>query len=163
MIGQMLFAQGLILIPAFLSHHQHRAYEQLNVKHEPLQLIQPQFETPLPALQPAVSGCAWGIPLQNPTICPSLASWAPPRRPCPMRLSVCHLCHSSWRLLSLPLVRHRDQKYWHPTGTSHWCSSQLRNQGHGPFWFLNVLHLVGLEGTSENSGQTRGKVCAAVS
>ncbi|XP_069404692.1 intraflagellar transport protein 52 homolog isoform X1 [Ovis canadensis] len=30
------------------------AYEQLNVKHEPLQLIQPQFETPLPALQPAV-------------------------------------------------------------------------------------------------------------
>lgn len=32
-----------------------RAYEQLNVKHEPLQLIQPQFETPLPVLQPAVS------------------------------------------------------------------------------------------------------------
>nr|KAF6330087.1 intraflagellar transport 52 [Myotis myotis] len=31
-----------------------KAYEQLNVKHEPLQLIQPQFETPLPALQPAV-------------------------------------------------------------------------------------------------------------
>uniref|UniRef100_H3BIA5 Intraflagellar transport 52 n=1 Tax=Latimeria chalumnae TaxID=7897 RepID=H3BIA5_LATCH len=31
-----------------------RAYEQLNVKHEPLQLIQPQFETPLPILQPAV-------------------------------------------------------------------------------------------------------------
>lgn len=30
------------------------AYKQLNVKHEPLQLIQPQFETPLPALQPAV-------------------------------------------------------------------------------------------------------------
>ncbi|XP_074868047.1 intraflagellar transport protein 52 homolog isoform X2 [Carettochelys insculpta] len=31
-----------------------KSYEQLNVKHEPLQLIQPQFETPLPALQPAV-------------------------------------------------------------------------------------------------------------
>ncbi|XP_014442991.1 intraflagellar transport protein 52 homolog isoform X3 [Tupaia chinensis] len=31
-----------------------KAHEQLNVKHEPLQLIQPQFETPLPALQPAV-------------------------------------------------------------------------------------------------------------
>ncbi|XP_043566602.1 intraflagellar transport protein 52 homolog isoform X2 [Chiloscyllium plagiosum] len=30
------------------------AYEQLNVKHESLQLIQPQFETPLPTLQPAV-------------------------------------------------------------------------------------------------------------
>uniref|UniRef100_A0A8D0AZ18 Intraflagellar transport 52 n=1 Tax=Salvator merianae TaxID=96440 RepID=A0A8D0AZ18_SALMN len=31
-----------------------KAYQQLNVKYEPLQLIQPQFETPLPALQPAV-------------------------------------------------------------------------------------------------------------
>lgn len=31
------------------------AYKQLNVKHEPLQLITPQFETPLPPLQPAVS------------------------------------------------------------------------------------------------------------
>ncbi|KAG5835698.1 hypothetical protein ANANG_G00246760 [Anguilla anguilla] len=30
------------------------SYKQLNVKHEPLQLIQPQFETPLPTLQPAV-------------------------------------------------------------------------------------------------------------
>lgn len=32
----------------------HRSYEQLGVKHEPLTLIQPQFETPLPPLQPAV-------------------------------------------------------------------------------------------------------------
>ncbi|XP_053309864.1 intraflagellar transport protein 52 homolog [Spea bombifrons] len=31
-----------------------KAYEQLNVKHETLQLIQPQFETPLPGLQPSV-------------------------------------------------------------------------------------------------------------
>ncbi|KAM4622711.1 intraflagellar transport protein 52 homolog [Discoglossus pictus] len=31
-----------------------KSYEQLNVKHETLQLIQPQFETPLPALHPAV-------------------------------------------------------------------------------------------------------------
>ncbi|CAG0901067.1 unnamed protein product [Darwinula stevensoni] len=31
-----------------------RAYEQLGVKHEPLRLITPQFETPLPLLQPAV-------------------------------------------------------------------------------------------------------------
>uniref|UniRef100_A0A671R108 Uncharacterized protein n=1 Tax=Sinocyclocheilus anshuiensis TaxID=1608454 RepID=A0A671R108_9TELE len=30
------------------------AYKQLNVKHEALQLITPQFETPLPPLQPAV-------------------------------------------------------------------------------------------------------------
>ena len=33
----------------------YRAYEDLRVKHEPLQLITPQFETPLPPLQPAVS------------------------------------------------------------------------------------------------------------
>lgn len=64
----------LILIPTFLSSL-HRAYEQLNVKHEPLQLIQPQFETPLPALQPAVSRCAWSIWLQSLDVCPSLASW----------------------------------------------------------------------------------------
>ncbi|XP_077991220.1 intraflagellar transport protein 52 homolog [Glandiceps talaboti] len=31
-----------------------KAYEQLGVKHESLTLIQPQFETPLPPLQPAV-------------------------------------------------------------------------------------------------------------
>ncbi|KAL0978670.1 hypothetical protein UPYG_G00173720 [Umbra pygmaea] len=30
------------------------SYKQLNVKHEPLQLITPQFETPLPQLEPAV-------------------------------------------------------------------------------------------------------------
>lgn len=33
----------------------HRAYEDLRVKHEPLLLITPQFETPLPPLQPAVN------------------------------------------------------------------------------------------------------------
>ena len=32
-----------------------RAYETLGVKHEPLRLITPQFETPLPSLQAAVS------------------------------------------------------------------------------------------------------------
>lgn len=31
-----------------------KSYEELNMKHEPLRLITPQFETPLPALQPAV-------------------------------------------------------------------------------------------------------------
>lgn len=31
-----------------------RAYDELKVKHEPLTLITPQFETPLPALKPAV-------------------------------------------------------------------------------------------------------------
>ena len=31
-----------------------QAYDQLKIKHEPLTLIQPQFDTPLPLLQPAV-------------------------------------------------------------------------------------------------------------
>ncbi len=31
-----------------------RAYEKLGLKHETLTLIQPQFETPLPPLQPSV-------------------------------------------------------------------------------------------------------------
>ncbi|KAK3710183.1 hypothetical protein QZH41_010581 [Actinostola sp. cb2023] len=31
-----------------------KAFEELHVRHEPLQLITPQFETPLPPLQPAV-------------------------------------------------------------------------------------------------------------
>ena len=31
------------------------AYKELNLKHEPLRLITPEFETPLPPLQPAVS------------------------------------------------------------------------------------------------------------
>ncbi len=30
-------------------------YDKLGLKHEPLTLIQPTFETPLPPLQPAVS------------------------------------------------------------------------------------------------------------
>lgn len=38
------------LVPAAIE-----AYGKLNVKHEPLRLITPQFETPLPPLQPAVS------------------------------------------------------------------------------------------------------------
>lgn len=43
------------------------AYAQLNVKHEPLQLITPQFETPLPQLQPAVS---YRTEMVNPTLPP---------------------------------------------------------------------------------------------
>lgn len=43
------------------------AYKQLNVKAEPLQLIAPQFETPLPQLQPAVSFFFffWGFSVQR--------------------------------------------------------------------------------------------------
>ncbi len=32
----------------------HRTYDQLHTKHEPLSLITPKFEVPLPPLQPAV-------------------------------------------------------------------------------------------------------------
>ena len=39
-----------------------RAYEDLRCKHEPLLLITPQFETPLPPLQPAVS---WNLSFSN--------------------------------------------------------------------------------------------------
>ena len=36
-----------------------RAYNEMNVKHETLSLITPQFETPLPPLEPSVSGIHW--------------------------------------------------------------------------------------------------------
>ena len=44
-----LFKLDTTLVPAVL-----KAYTDLNVKHEPLTLITPQFETPLPPLQPSV-------------------------------------------------------------------------------------------------------------
>lgn len=44
-----LFGFSMHLVPEVLS-----AFEQLGVKHEPLSLIPPQFETPQPPLQPAV-------------------------------------------------------------------------------------------------------------
>lgn len=47
-----LSSVNMDLVPSVLD-----AYTQLQVKHEPLKLIPPQFESPLPPLQPAVSGC----------------------------------------------------------------------------------------------------------
>ena len=44
-----LFSISTSLVPSAI-----KAYEQLGVKHEPLRLITPQFETPLPPLQAAV-------------------------------------------------------------------------------------------------------------
>lgn len=44
-----LFRFDMDLVPEAV-----KLYEQLGVKHEPLTLIPPQFETPMPALQPAV-------------------------------------------------------------------------------------------------------------
>ncbi|KAG8249089.1 Intraflagellar transport protein 52 [Homalodisca vitripennis] len=44
-----LSSVNMDMVPAVLA-----AYEELQVKHEPLKLIPPQFESPLPPLQPAV-------------------------------------------------------------------------------------------------------------
>ncbi|XP_064485249.1 intraflagellar transport protein 52 homolog isoform X2 [Ornithodoros turicata] len=44
-----LFALDNSVLPEVID-----AYQKLNMKHEPLRLITPQFETPLPPLQPAV-------------------------------------------------------------------------------------------------------------
>jgi len=49
MFDEDLFKLDTSVVPSAI-----RAYEDLRVKHEPLQLITPQFETPLPPLQPAV-------------------------------------------------------------------------------------------------------------
>ncbi|XP_068677841.1 intraflagellar transport protein 52 homolog [Montipora foliosa] len=49
MFSEDLFKLDTSVVPATI-----RAYEDLRVKHEPLLLITPQFETPLPPLQPAV-------------------------------------------------------------------------------------------------------------
>lgn len=46
---QELYALDTSVIPDAI-----RAYETLGVPHEPLQLINPEFETPLPPLEPAV-------------------------------------------------------------------------------------------------------------
>ena len=44
-----LFSISTSLVPSAI-----KSYHELNVKHEPLKLITPQFETPLPPLQAAV-------------------------------------------------------------------------------------------------------------
>lgn len=49
LLDMSLFNMSTDTLPQVIS-----AYQQLNVKSEPLQLITPQFETPLPQLQPAV-------------------------------------------------------------------------------------------------------------
>ena len=41
-----LFSIGTIAVPRGIN-----AYKELGIKHEPLRLITPQFETPLPPLQ----------------------------------------------------------------------------------------------------------------
>ncbi|KAJ9573714.1 hypothetical protein L9F63_008927 [Diploptera punctata] len=49
LFNQRLFSINTGCVPAAI-----QAYQDLNVKHEPLRLITPQFETPLPPLQAAV-------------------------------------------------------------------------------------------------------------
>lgn len=46
---EALFALDMRNVPKVI-----RAYDELKIKHEPLPLISPQFETPLPPLKPAV-------------------------------------------------------------------------------------------------------------
>lgn len=48
------FDQGLFCMDTRLVPKAIQVYEKLRVKHEPLTLISPQFETPLPPVQPAV-------------------------------------------------------------------------------------------------------------
>ena len=50
LFNQRLFSINTGCVPLAI-----QAYHDLNVKHEPLRLITPQFETPLPPLQAAVS------------------------------------------------------------------------------------------------------------
>jgi len=49
-----LFDDGLYKFDTDLIPESVKLYKQLGVKHEPITLIAPQFETPMPALQPAV-------------------------------------------------------------------------------------------------------------
>ncbi|PVD23394.1 hypothetical protein C0Q70_16663 [Pomacea canaliculata] len=49
-----LFDNSLFRLDTSLVSKSIKAFDQLSVKHEPLTLITPQFETPLPPLQPAV-------------------------------------------------------------------------------------------------------------
>lgn len=49
-----LFADKLYKFDTDLIPEQIKLYQTLGVKHEPLTLIPPQFETPMPALQAAV-------------------------------------------------------------------------------------------------------------
>merc|ERR1711976_330074 len=49
LFDETLFKFSMELVPEAI-----QLYKQLGVKHEPLTLIPPQFETPMPPLQPAV-------------------------------------------------------------------------------------------------------------
>ena len=49
-----LFTQDLFQVGSSLVPHVIHAYKELEVKHEQLKLIEPNFETPLPPLRPAI-------------------------------------------------------------------------------------------------------------
>lgn len=49
LFNQKLYSLNMNCVPKVLE-----AYETLKIKHEPLRLITPQFNSPLPPLQPAV-------------------------------------------------------------------------------------------------------------
>lgn len=49
-----LFSKELFELDNRIMIEVHKAYEQMQMEREPLKLIKPQFETPLPSLQPAI-------------------------------------------------------------------------------------------------------------
>lgn len=49
LFNQKLYSLNMKCVPKVLE-----AYESMKIKHEPLKLIPPQFDLPLPPLQPAV-------------------------------------------------------------------------------------------------------------
>lgn len=64
LFNQNLYSVNMDCVPQVL-----QAYEELGVKHEPLRLIPPQFESPLPPLQAAVSTFIYFVNKQNRRIC----------------------------------------------------------------------------------------------
>lgn len=56
LFNQKLYSLNMKCVPKVLE-----AYETLKIKHESLRLIPPQFNSPLPPLQPAVSGICFRL------------------------------------------------------------------------------------------------------
>lgn len=61
LFNHKLYSVNMKSVPKVLE-----AYETLRIKHEPLKLIPPQFNSPLPPLQPAVSLNYYRMVLRSP-------------------------------------------------------------------------------------------------
>jgi intraflagellar transport protein 52 len=60
LFNHKLYSLSMKSVPKVLE-----AYDRLRIKHEPLKLIPPQFDSPLPPLQPAVSSSFFLIERSN--------------------------------------------------------------------------------------------------